>query len=354
MFLERFLKDRRGVHLGPEERAALEAAITEVRTLTARETIVRAGERLEQSTYLVEGFMSRYIDDRRGLRQLVAVHVPGDFVDLHAYPLKSLDHDVATMTAATVAIVPHAALDRIRSGMPTLIGKLWFATLVEASFHRAWLFRLGRLDALGRVAHFLSETNARLISAGLSEGRRFALGLTQNDLAEICGLTTVHVNRIMRQLREEWLCTFRSSLVEISDPERLARRGQLTLPISISRLRQAKHRRGNDELSRHCSAARNPTWRRLGRGWRSDPGRARWGCGHDDSRCRDRNRPEPAVCRRNRARPVPARGQRHLICLRLGGAKARQGMDERNPICGWSRITPSQSFARHCSQGDPR
>lgn len=226
MVTERFLRERRGVVLEPAERAMLEDAIAEVRKVGPREIIVRAGERLEQSTLLIEGFMSRYIDDRRGLRQLVAVHVPGDFVDLHSYPLKTLDHDVATMTAATVAIVPHTALDRIKTNMPALVDKLWFATLIDAAIHRAWLFRLGRLDALGRLAHFLSETNARLISAGLSDGRRFALGLTQNDLAEICGLTSVHVNRIMRQLREEQLCTFRSSLVEIPDPEKLARRGE--------------------------------------------------------------------------------------------------------------------------------
>lgn len=87
-------------------------------------------------------------------------------------------------------------------------------------------YRLGRLDALGRVAHFISETNIRLMSAGLSDGRRFALGLIQSDLAEICGLTNVHINRVMRQLREERLCVFRSSLVEILEPETLAARGQ--------------------------------------------------------------------------------------------------------------------------------
>ncbi|MBV1688475.1 Crp/Fnr family transcriptional regulator [Novosphingobium sp. G106] len=226
MFTERFLRDKRGVRLDPEERARLEAAISDVRTLEPRSTLVRAGEHLLTSTLLLEGFMSRYIDDRNGLRQLVAVHVPGDFVDLHAYPLKVLDHDVATMTAATVAIVPHQKLDTITSELPELARKLWFATLIDAAIHRAWLFRLGRLDGVGRVAHFLCETNARLASAGLSDGRRFALGLTQNDIAEICGLTNVHVNRVMRHLREERLCVFRSSLVEILDPERLIARGQ--------------------------------------------------------------------------------------------------------------------------------
>lgn len=226
LFTDRFLKGRRGVHLVPEERAILENAISEVRTIDARTTIVSAGEALSNSTLLIDGFMCRYLDDREGMRQLVAVQVPGDFVDLHAYPLRTLDHDVATLTAATVAIVPHAALDEINATRPELTRKLWFSTLLDAAIHRAWLFRLGRLDAVGRVAHFLSETNARLLPVGLSDGKRFALGVTQNDLAEICGITNVHANRVLRQLREEGLCVFRSSLVDILDVRGLARRGQ--------------------------------------------------------------------------------------------------------------------------------
>jgi len=226
MFTERFLRDRRGVHLETAERALLEAAIEEVRVIEPRTRIVRAGELLSHSTLLIDGFMCRYIDDRRGLRQLVAIHVPGDFVDLHGYPLKTLDHDVATLTSTTIATVSHGALEAIERDAPEMARKLWFATLLDAAIHRAWLFRLGRLDGIGRVAHFLCETNARLVLAGLSDGRRFAFGLTQNDIAEICGLTNVHVNRIVRALREEQLCLFRSSLVEILDIKRLAARGQ--------------------------------------------------------------------------------------------------------------------------------
>jgi CRP-like cAMP-binding protein len=223
---ERFLRDKRGVVLDTAERQRIEAAISEVRTLPARTTIIRAGKTLDHSTLLVEGFMSRYIDDHDGLRQLVAIHVPGDFVDLHAFPLKVLDHDVQTITPATVASVPHSELEAIMRDLPGLSRKLWFSTLIDAAIHRAWLFRMGRLDAVGRVAHLLCEINVRLVSAGLSDGRRFALGLTQTDIAEICGLTNVHVNRVLRHLREENLCVFRSSLVDIADPVRLAKRGQ--------------------------------------------------------------------------------------------------------------------------------
>ena len=226
VFTDRFLRDHKGVSLDAEEYSILEQSISEVRTIPARSTLVYAGDPLTRSTLLIDGFLCRYIDDRRGLRQLVAVHVPGDFVDLHGYPLKFLDHDLASLTAATIAAVPHAALDRILADRPSLGKKLWFSTLLDASIHRAWLFRLGRLDAVGRVAHFLCEMNARLMSAGLSDGRRFVLGITQNDLAEVCGLTNVHTNRVLRVLREDGLCTFRTALVEILDPARLAARGQ--------------------------------------------------------------------------------------------------------------------------------
>jgi CRP-like cAMP-binding protein len=226
MFTDRFLKGRRGVSLDDAERQRLERAVIEVRDVGARHTIIRAGERLYTSTMLVEGIMCRYIDDRDGLRQLVAVHVPGDFVDLHAYPLRTLDHDLATLTAVRIALVPHNELDAINAELPELTRKLWFSTLLDAAIHRAWLFRLGRLDAVSRVAHFFCETNLRMMSAGLSDGTRFHFDITQLDLAEICGLTSVHVNRVLRQLREDRLCSFRSGIVEIHDMGRLIRQGQ--------------------------------------------------------------------------------------------------------------------------------
>ncbi len=208
-----------------EERALLENAISEVRAVEPRQVMIRAGERVTVSTYLLEGILSRFIDDHRGMRQLVAVQVPGEFVDLHAYPMQELDHSVGSLTPATVAIVPHDALKAILDPRPELTRKLWFSTLIDAAMHRAWLFRVGRLDAVGRVAHFLCEINERLAAVGLSDGHRFVLALTQSDIAEICGLTTVHTNRAIRQLREAGLCQIRSPLVEIADFGALARRG---------------------------------------------------------------------------------------------------------------------------------
>lgn len=228
MFMDRLLANRRGVALTSDERARLESTIAEVRTFEPRLTIVEAGRHVDVSTFLLEGIMSRYIEDRKGLRQLVSIHVPGEFVDLHAYPMRELDHAIGTLTAVTVALVPHTALKELLDPRPELTRKLWFSTLIDAAMHRAWLFRVGRLDAVGRVAHFLCEMNARFHAVGLSDGRRFVLTLTQADIAEICGLTTVHINRVLRQLREAGLCEMRTSLVEIDDPDALARRGNFS------------------------------------------------------------------------------------------------------------------------------
>lgn len=224
--MEFFLRNRTVATLSDDERALLEKAAGERRRLPARTTLIERGQALRQSTMLVEGFMIRYIDDLEGRRQVVAFHVPGDFVDLHGYPLAVLDHSIATLTDALIATVPHAELSRLIEADVHLGRKLWASTLLDAAIHREWLFRLGRLDAVGRVAHFFAETDARLRAIGLSDGRGYDLPITQIDVSEITGLTSVHVNRVLRMLREENICLFRGSRVDILDRGRLERLGQ--------------------------------------------------------------------------------------------------------------------------------
>lgn len=208
--------------LSDAERTVIEEAVSELRVYRAGEIVVRQAERVEISTLLVQGLMTRHVDARDGRRHLVAVHVPGDFVDLHAYPLKKLDHDVGALTDVTLAIFTHATLERIQAGHPHLTRRLWFLTLLDAALHRQWICRVTSLTALERVAHFLCEMNARLLAIEACDGRSFALPMTQADLGEVCGLTNVHVNRVLRQLREAGLCTVRSSQVEIHDLKSLA------------------------------------------------------------------------------------------------------------------------------------
>jgi len=226
MITANVLRNRTAGELTEGERAILEAAVLETRLLPADQVAVRQGEPVNVSILLVHGFMTRRVDAADGRRHLVGGHVPGDFVDLHAYVLKKLDHDVAALTDATVAIVPHARLERIQSECESLTRRLWFLTLQDAAIHRQWIYRLSSLNAYQRIAHFLCEINARLLAIGASDGAVFELPMTQVDLGEVCSLTNVHVNRVLRQLRENELCTVRASRVEIHDLKALVAAGQ--------------------------------------------------------------------------------------------------------------------------------
>lgn len=217
MLTRRFLMGRARDALSDEERMVVEKAVASVRTLPARQQVMRRGELVNASTLLLEGFMCRYLDDREGYRQLVSISVPGDFVDLHAFPMKRLDHDIATLGPCTVAVFEHRTLADILERHPRLTRWLWFSTLLDAAIHREWIFRLGRLGAEGRVAHFFCELNARLEMVELASNGRFALPATQADIAEACGITGVHVNRVLRLMRERGLLLFRSGEVQILD-----------------------------------------------------------------------------------------------------------------------------------------
>ncbi len=222
---ENVLRNRTPGNLTREERDVLESAISGTRVMRAGQIAVRQGREVDASTVLIEGLMTRHIDARDGRRHLVGIYLPGDFVDLHAYALKRLDHDVGALTDVTIGIVPHSALERIQTDYPHLTRRLWFLTLLDAAQHRQWVLRLASLNAIGRVAHFLCEMNARLAAIGRSDGERFDLPMTQVDIGEVCSLTNVHVSRVLRELRELGLCTMRASSVELHDVPRLAQLG---------------------------------------------------------------------------------------------------------------------------------
>lgn len=226
MLTENVLRNRSGGELPDDERAILEQSFSGSRIFEAGHVAVRQGEPVDISILLVEGFMTRHIDAADGRRHLVGIHVPGDFVDLHAYPLKKLDHDVAALTDVKVGVMQHAELARIQHSHDHLTRRLWFITLLDAAIHRQWIFRLSSLNAIARVSHFLCEMNARLLAVGLSDGSNFELPMTQVDLGEVCSLTNVHVSRVLRQLREMSLCSVRQSHIQIHDLKALASLGQ--------------------------------------------------------------------------------------------------------------------------------
>jgi CRP-like cAMP-binding protein len=216
--IERHLRKLRARdELSAAEEAAIRASVSEVRDLPADQTFIRASEELQHSTILLDGLMARHKDLSDGQRQITELHVGGDFADLHSFTLKRLDHHVMTLTPCRVALVPHDNLKAITEQFPHLTRVYWFATNLDAAIHREWELSLGRRSAISRVAHLFCELHVRLGLVGLAEGLEYDLSLTQGELSECLGLTSVHVNRTLKELREAGLLEFRGSRVSIGD-----------------------------------------------------------------------------------------------------------------------------------------
>lgn len=211
------MKLRARDEVSAEEEAALRAAIAEVREHPADRTIIREGQELNTSTLLLDGIICRYKDLRNAERQITALHVPGDFVDLHSFTLKQLDHNIMTLTPVRVAVVPHAQLTGITETLPHLTRLLWFSTNLDAAIQREWELSLGRRTAAAKAAHLVCELRVRLAVIGMADEAGYALPITQTELAECIGLTAVHVNRTLRELRERGLMEFRRGVVKILD-----------------------------------------------------------------------------------------------------------------------------------------
>lgn len=203
--------------ISPEEEAIIRASLGEVRDLPAHNTCIRAGERLNCSTLLIEGLMCRYKDLPGGDRQITELHVAGDFLDLHSFSLKQLDHNVMTLTPCRVVLMPHVKLTEITEKHPHLARVYWFITALDAAIHREWELSLGRRTAIQRIAHLVCELHVRLGLIGQADDTGFALPLTQADLSDCTGLTPVHVNRTLRELRERGLMEFRGRRASIQD-----------------------------------------------------------------------------------------------------------------------------------------
>lgn len=205
MITELFLKGRLAQAIGNEERAAIEDSVHEVIELEPRTCLVKRGELVEHSYYLMDGFMIRYLDDKRGMRQSVGIQVAGDWVDLHSFPMKRLDHDVYTLGAVKLAVFKHERLAELVATHPRFARIMWFSTLLDAAMHREWVFRLGRLNAEGRIAHLICELAERLSFVGRFDGARLDAPMTQSDFAEACGISAIHANRTFRIMRDSGL-----------------------------------------------------------------------------------------------------------------------------------------------------
>lgn len=225
--IEKFLMKLRARDAVSEEEAmVLERLVGRVQEVPSDKTVIRAGDELTESVLLLDGLMCRYKDLRDGSRQISELHVPGDFVDLHGFSLKKLDHSIMSLTPCRIAYVPHQRIEALTETHPHLTRLLWLTTNIDAAIHREWVLSLGRRNAVARTAAFFCEMYLRLRTVGMTEGMAYPLAITQGDLAECLGLTAVHVNRTLKVLRERELIEFRNRRVRVLNFEALAKLGE--------------------------------------------------------------------------------------------------------------------------------
>ena len=213
--------------LGPlcaEARRLLEEVPLDVRRVGADRDLIRDGECPSHCLVLLDGLACRCKVLEDGRRQILSFHVPGDILDLAGLVLGRVDHAVAAITPVEVAPVARATvLDWMRH--PDLGASLWRDTLVDAAVFREWVVNVGRRSAAQRVAHLMCELATRLHAAGSARGLTCDLPVTQADLADATGLSVVHVNRVVQELRGAGLIEPRGRALAVRDWEGLTRAG---------------------------------------------------------------------------------------------------------------------------------
>ena len=217
MFGVHLKKLRKRVHISAEEERAIRNCFSESRKVPDHHVLVRSGDELNVSLLLLDGWLARTKDLAGGERQITALHVSGDFADLHGFTLKRLDHNVMAITDCRYAVFPHERLRAMLEKHPHLTRVYWLMTNIDAAIHREWTVSLGRRQAPGRMAHLFCEILERLKIVGQTHGNSYDFPLTQQELGDCFGLTSVHVNRTLQGLRKLKLIEVEKNRVNILD-----------------------------------------------------------------------------------------------------------------------------------------
>ena len=210
------------VRLSPADAAILtHACLERVRGFGPRLDISREGDRPKDAHLILSGWACRYKQLEDGRRQIVAFLLPGDMFDLNVFILKEMDHSIGTITDVTIADLSREFFDEIGARYPRIATALWWETLVGAAIQREWTMNLGQRTASERMAHLLCETFFRLRLAGLTDGHDCEFPLTQADLADATGLSKVHVNRTLQELRAAKLVVLKGKTLSVPNVDRL-------------------------------------------------------------------------------------------------------------------------------------
>lgn len=188
--------------LSTADQQAIAALPHTIKRLPPAGTILREGDRADVCPVLLSGFAYRQKVASDGGRQIVALKLPGDALDLQSIYLHKADHDIRMLTEAELALVPLTAIEQLTVARPSIARAVLVDILIESSISREWLLNIGRRNALARLAHLLCELHDRVNEIASETSDHFEIPLTQEQLADLLGLTPVHINRMVRQLEK--------------------------------------------------------------------------------------------------------------------------------------------------------
>jgi len=207
-----------------EERAALDALPIQIVTCGADQDMARAGDPARRCIFLQEGFACSYKITGTGDREILNFHVPGDAPDLQGLHLRILDFSICTITPCVVGFVQHEALHALCERHPRITSAFWRQTLIDASVFREWIVN-ARRDAYSAMAHLLCELLVRLRAVGLADATSCELPMTQSEFGDALGVSTVHTNRVLQDLRAADLIALKERTLEVLDWEGLKKAG---------------------------------------------------------------------------------------------------------------------------------
>lgn len=212
--------------LTDDERQALKNLPMQLAVSKANQDLVREGDRPSRSCLILSGFTATYKITAGGKRQIMTFGIVGDIPDLHSLHLKVLDSSIGTLTECRVGFITHEDLCDLCTRYPRIAAAFWRETLIEAAIFREWVANVGRREAYTRMAHVLCELLVRLRAAGLVEDHSCNLPITQGEFGDAMGITGVHVNRVLQQMRTDGLIETKGTRLTIPDWDRLKQVGE--------------------------------------------------------------------------------------------------------------------------------
>ena len=207
--------------LSTDDRAALAEISRNYRYIDARRDLISEGDKPRFVHLVLEGWACRYKTLPDGKRQIVSLFVPGDFCDVNVYILKQMDHSIGAITRVKVAMITPEEMNALTAENPRFTQALWWHELVAAAVQREWTVNIGQRSAYERLGRLLIELYLRLKAVGRANDGRCDFPLTQTDLADAMGLTSVHVNRTLQELRRDGMIELERKQLRILDLERL-------------------------------------------------------------------------------------------------------------------------------------